>query len=95
MHDLKALKAKIDLVELLTHHGLALKRRGKNLFALCPFHRESTPSFSVNAKLGLWHCFGCDAGGDVFSFVQRLEHLTFPQTVKKLAGWTSTSTDRR
>lgn len=90
MTDIQALKARIDLVELLTHHGLTLKRRGKNLFAVCPFHPDTAPSLSVNPQAQLWHCFGCGAGGDVFTFLQKLEGLTFGQAVRKLVRWSLT-----
>ncbi|MEM1096288.1 MAG: DNA primase [Bacteroidota bacterium] len=62
-----------------------LKRRGSNFIGLCPFHNEKTPSFNVNPSLGIFKCFGCGAGGDVFSFVQRTESLGFVETVRLLA----------
>lgn len=92
MPDAKTLKASVDLVEVVTQHGVKLTRKGANWFALCPFHVESSASFCVNPRAQLWHCFGCGAGGDVFTFVQRLEKLTFPQAVRKLSRWTSTVT---
>lgn len=95
MVDAKVLKASLDLVEVVTQLGVTLKRKGVNFFALCPFHQESTPSFSVNPRAQLWHCFGCGAGGDVFTFVQRLENLTFPQAVRKLSMRASTFAARR
>lgn len=95
MTDAKALKASLDLVEVITQHGVKLKRKGANFFALCPFHHESTPSLCVNPRAQLWHCFGCDAGGDVFTFVQRFENLTFPQAVQKLSRRVSTLTTGR
>ena len=52
---------------------------------LCPFHDEKTPSFNVRPSLGRWHCFGCDEGGDVISFVQKVDHLTFAEAVERLA----------
>jgi DNA primase len=93
--DAKALKASLDLVEVVTRFGVKLKRKGANFFGLCPFHQESTPSFSVNPRAQLWHCFGCGAGGDVFTFVQRLENLTFPQAVRRLFQRASTFTAGR
>lgn len=95
MVDVKTLKARLDLVEVIRQHGVQLKRRGSNFFALCPFHSENTPSFSASPRAQLWHCFGCGAGGDVFTFVQKHDHLTFGQTVKKLSRWTLTFTARR
>jgi DNA primase len=53
---------------------------------LCPFHDEKTPSFNVRPSLGRWHCFGCDEGGDVISFVQKVDHLTFAEAVERLAA---------
>ena len=59
--------------------------QGANFVALCPFHREKTPSFNVNPQRQIFHCFGCHKGGDVFSFVQEYEHLSFAEAVKRLA----------
>ena len=56
------------------------------LKGLCPFHDEKTPSFNVRPSLGTYHCFGCGEGGDVISFVQKTEHLTFTETIERLAG---------
>src|SRR5699024_11789515 len=53
---------------------------------LCPFHDERSPSFHVRPHLGLWHCFGCGEGGDVISFVQKIDHLTFTEAVETLAA---------
>ena len=60
-------------------------RLGHALLGLCPFHSENTPSFNVNGALGFYKCFGCDAKGDVFKFIQERENLTFPETLKLLA----------
>lgn len=86
MADFKALKAKIDLVAVLTQRGLKLTPKGVNLFALCPFpdHREDTPSFCVDPRRQLWSCFGCGRGGDVFSFVMDMDGCSFADAVKKL-----------
>jgi DNA primase len=63
---------------------LTLKKSGRNHLGLCPFHAEKTPSFTVNEEKGIFHCFGCGAGGDVFHFLMRLEQLTFPEAVERL-----------
>ena len=63
-----------------------LTRRGRELLGLCPFHKEKTPSFTVNEDKGFFHCFGCGAHGDVIGFVMRDEGLSFPETVERLAG---------
>jgi DNA primase catalytic core len=82
--DIKKLKSNLDLVDVLTQRGVKLKRVGSGYKALCPFHEESTPSFSVNPAAQLWHCFGCGKGGDVFTFVMEQEHISFTEAVKKL-----------
>ncbi len=73
-----------DIVDVVSGY-LTLRKRGKNYFGLCPFHPEKTPSFSVNPEMQIFHCFGCGAGGNVFTFVMKLEGLTFPESVKHLA----------
>lgn len=64
---------------------VALKRSGTNLKGLCPFHSEKTPSFMVNPERQTFHCFGCDEGGDVFSFMMKYYRLSFPEALKELA----------
>ena len=63
-----------------------LVRKGREHLGLCPFHNEKTPSFTVNEDKGFYHCFGCGAHGDIFSFVQNTENLNFPEAVEQLAG---------
>lgn len=63
-----------------------LKRKGSNMFGLCPFHSEKTPSFSVNEARQIYHCFGCGAGGGVISFIMRIENLDFSDAVRLLAA---------
>ena len=64
---------------------VSLKKKGKRYWACCPFHQEKTPSFSVSPEDGLYYCFGCHAGGDVFSFVEKMENLSFTEAVEHLA----------
>jgi len=73
-----------DIVELISGY-IPLKRAGRNYKALCPFHTEKTPSFMVNPELQIYKCFGCGAAGDVFSFIQAYERVTFPEALKMLA----------
>ena len=80
------LKAQLNIVEVIGQY-VPLKRQGSGAryVGLCPFHSENTPSFNVNGTLGFYKCFGCDAKGDVFKFIQERENLTFPETLKLLA----------
>ena len=78
-------KARTDIVELVQSR-VPLKKAGRNFKANCPFHNEKTPSFYVYPERGSWHCFGaCGTGGDVFSFLQRADNLTFSETLSRLA----------
>ncbi len=74
-----------DIVELIGSY-FPLKRAGTNFKALCPFHQEKTPSFTVSPQRQTFHCFGCGVGGSVFRFVMDYEHLDFPAAVRKLAA---------
>ncbi len=81
---LDEIRSRVDLVELIGTY-VPLKRAGERWKGLCPFHQEKTPSFTVNPKLGIFHCFGCHAGGDAFEFLKRHDRLDFPETVRLLA----------
>ncbi|HEY5672712.1 MAG TPA: DNA primase [Malonomonas sp.] len=74
-----------DIIELISQY-VTLKRAGANHMGLCPFHSEKSPSFSVHAGRQFFHCFGCGVGGDVFSFLMKIEGLAFPDALKRLAG---------
>ncbi len=80
------LKSQLNIVDVVGQY-VRLKRQGAGprYVGLCPFHSEKTPSFGVHSGLGYYKCFGCDASGDVFKFVQEIESLTFPETLKVLA----------
>jgi len=73
-----------DIVEVVSGY-ISLKKLGKSYKALCPFHHEKTPSFVVSAEKQIYHCFGCGAGGNVFSFVMKYENMEFPEAVEMLA----------
>jgi DNA primase len=73
-----------DMVEVVSAHT-DLRQRGKDWWGLCPFHDESTPSFKVNPLDKLYYCFGCEASGDVFSFIEEKEGLSFPEAVESVA----------
>ena len=83
--DVARVRDATDFVALASEH-IALKRVGRQWQGLCPFHAEKTPSFSINPELGVYHCFGCQAGGDVISFLREIEHLTFVEAVERLAA---------
>lgn len=75
----------MSIAQVVEQH-VSLKRAGRTLKGLCPFHSEKTPSFHVDEAKGFYHCFGCSAGGDVFRFVMQLEAATFPEAVRLLAA---------
>ncbi len=78
------IKEKLDVVEFLKGY-IQLQLAGKNFKGLCPFHREKTPSFMVSPERQSWHCFGCNVGGDVFSFIMKYENIEFAEALKILA----------
>jgi len=80
----QAIKEKLDIVEFLKAY-LALTPAGRNFKALCPFHREKTPSFMVSPDRQTWHCFGCGLGGDLFSFIMKYENIEFGEALRTLA----------
>jgi DNA primase len=82
--DVARVRAATDIVGLISEHS-ALKRQGTRWVGLCPFHQEKTPSFSVNAEMGVFYCFGCQRSGDAITFVRELEHVDFVEAVRRLA----------
>jgi len=84
--DIERIKQTCDLKTVVESYGVQLKKKGSNYVGLCPFHKEKTGSFTVNPKTQLWHCFGCDAGGDVISFVAKKEGVTFREALQRLSG---------
>ncbi|MFA5134257.1 MAG: DNA primase [Patescibacteria group bacterium] len=83
--NIEEIKSKVDVVDLIQEY-IQLKPAGTNSFkANCPFHNEKTPSFVVSRDKQIWHCFGCGEGGDIFTFVQQMEGLEFPEALRMLA----------
>ncbi|MFA7572158.1 MAG: CHC2 zinc finger domain-containing protein, partial [Lutispora sp.] len=75
---------KNDIVDIISQY-MNLKKRGKNHIGLCPFHSEKTPSFSVSQDKQLFYCFGCSEGGNVSTFIQKIEKMTYPESLRFLA----------
>ncbi|MCA2979719.1 MAG: DNA primase [Myxococcaceae bacterium] len=84
-HKIDEVRERVDLVALVQRHGVELKKSGRSYRGLCPFHQEKSPSFYVWAETRRFKCFGCQAGGDAISFVQRLLGKPFVDTVRDLA----------
>jgi DNA primase len=84
-HIIEQVAAANDIVEVIGSY-FPLKRAGSTWKALCPFHQEKSPSFTVNPQRQIFKCFGCGEGGSIFKFVGLYEHISFPETVKKLAA---------
>ena len=82
---LQELSEKNDIVDVVSGYVHLTKRSGQNLFGLCPFHSEKTPSFSVSPGKQIYHCFGCGKGGSVINFIMEIENLSFPDAVGFLA----------
>ena len=78
------IKDRLDLVDLVSEH-LRLQKAGRDLKGLCPFHQEKTPSLYVSPEKQLWHCYGCQKGGDHFTFIQDIEHVDFRGALRMLA----------
>jgi DNA primase len=84
--DVAQVKERSSIEDVVREH-VTLRAAGPgSLKGLCPFHDEKSPSFNVRPAVGAWHCFGCGEGGDVISFVQKVEHLTFSEAVERLAA---------
>ena len=77
------IRDRVDIAEIVGQH-VALTRAGQNLKGLCPFHQEKSPSFTVSSSRQIFHCFGCGAGGNVYTFLMRLTGAAFPEIVRDL-----------
>ncbi|MGH2477927.1 MAG: DNA primase, partial [Candidatus Limnocylindrales bacterium] len=83
--DIERIRSTVSIVDVVSQH-VQLRKTGRNWVGLCPFHAEKTPSFNVREETGRYKCFGCDASGDVFTFVQEIDHVDFVAAVEQLAG---------
>ncbi|MBN1662009.1 MAG: DNA primase [Deltaproteobacteria bacterium] len=84
---IEEVRNRADIVSLISEF-VTLKKAGRNFLGLCPFHQEKTPSFSVNPDKQIFHCFGCGEGGNVISFLMKMNQMDFPEAVRHLAGKT-------
>ncbi|WP_068922123.1 DNA primase [Planobispora rosea] len=84
--DIALVRERSPIADVVGEHIQLRNAGGGNLKGLCPFHEEKTPSFNVTPARGYWYCFGCTEGGDVITFIRRLEHLSFGEAVERLAG---------
>ena len=82
---LNELTERNDIVDVVSGYVRLTKKSGANMFGLCPFHSEKTPSFSVSRDKQIYHCFGCGKGGGVINFIMEIENLSFPEAVEFLA----------
>ncbi|MGA1648560.1 MAG: DNA primase [Ilumatobacteraceae bacterium] len=83
--DIERVRSSVSIVDVVQQY-VTLRRTGRNWVGLCPFHAEKSGSFNVREETGRYKCFGCQAGGDIFTFVQEIEHVDFVSAVEKLAG---------
>lgn len=90
---LEEIKNRVDIVDLISEY-VSLKRTGQNWKGLCPFHSEKTPSFTVSPAKQIYHCFGCGAGGDIFTFLVQYENLSFQEALGTLAKRAGITLDR-
>jgi DNA primase len=83
---IEEIKERLDIVDFIRQYVPNLRRAGKTYKACCPFHKEKTPSFTCSSEKGLFYCFGCQEGGDIFAFLMKMEHLSFNEALEKLAA---------
>jgi len=84
---IEEVKRRADIVDLVSEY-VTLKKGGRNFLGLCPFHKEKTPSFTVNRDKQIFYCFGCGEGGNVLTFLMKMNNMSFPEAVRHLAGKT-------
>ena len=83
---IETIRERLDIVEVIRDYIPSIQKAGKNFKALCPFHNEKTPSFTINPDTQRFYCFGCQEHGDIFSFIEKIDGLTFMEAAQKLAA---------
>jgi DNA primase len=83
--EIEEVKARANIVDVVSEY-VTLKKTGRNFVGLCPFHREKTPSFTVNSEKQIFYCFGCGEGGNAISFLMKISNMSFPESVRHLAA---------
>ena len=78
------IKSRLDIVDVVSE-SVILKKNGNRYWGCCPFHKEKTPSFSVNPAIGIYKCFGCGEGGDALKFIMKTKNMSFMEVIKDLA----------
>ncbi len=91
--EIELIRERADMLEIVSRY-VTLKRAGKNYIGSCPFHQDKTPSFTVNPDKKLFHCFGCNEGGDIFQFLMKIERIDFSEALARLAAQTGVSLRR-
>ena len=81
---IEEVRSRNDIVDVISSY-VSLKKKGSSYFGLCPFHNEKSPSFSVSREKQMYYCFGCGAGGNIFTFLMEYENMTFPEAMQTLA----------
>ena len=81
---IEEVRSKNDIVDVISGY-VRIQKKGSSYFGLCPFHNEKSPSFSVSPGRQMYYCFGCGAGGNVFTFLMAYENCSFPEAIKQLA----------
>jgi DNA primase len=85
--EIELIRERADMLEIVSRY-VTLKKAGKNYIGSCPFHQDKTPSFTVNPDKKLFHCFGCNEGGDLFQFLMKIERIDFTEALARLAAQT-------
>ena len=84
---LQRVKDSTNLIDVIRAYGIDVKKKGSRYWACCPFHHEKTPSFSISPEDGFYYCFGCHESGDSIKFIEKMDQITFPDAVERLAEW--------